>query len=232
MENIKESLEGLISAMQKAGIVSIVADYGGYGDNWDGMGSLTAIDGNNKKVYQCPLSVQRAAEDFVVEVVDTYHAGFENNDGGRGTVTIDLLAREVRIEHIYLGVESDTTERLIAAEEDEDLAALFQEHAPVEINERSRYARMRFEGYGDSGQMEECDPAARPFEDWGYTVLENELPGWEVAEGGGAEFMIDFQERRVRASIWSNMEVEGDPIVHTLSFDEVLRAPSGEAQAA
>ena len=234
-ELLSRSVSALVAAMESHNLSKVSADYSGSNDSSDGIGFMSAWDENGKMTQGAHgfTVIEPLMSDVIDALTGIYYLGYENNEGGRGTVTVDLLAREVRIEHFYLGIECDTTEYLITAEEDEDLAALLQEHTPAELNEQTRYAYMRFEGYGDSGQMEECDPAAQPFEDWGYTVLENKLPGWEINNGGGAEFMIDFQERRVQASIWSNIEEECDSSVHTLSFDEVLnRAPTNEDQAA
>lgn len=227
MDNIKKSLEALLSAMEKAGIVSIVADYGGYGDSWDGIGSLAAIDSENKNIGKITPSIQRAAEDFVVDVVNTYHAGFENDDGGRGTVTLDLrrAGEEIVLEHVYIDTVRDEENHLVSSEDDEELALLFGLHAQAALDKGVRRAVILIEGYGDSGQTECLEKFAKPFENWAYSFLESKLPGWEINEGGGAEFVIDFQHKKVSAVLWSNREEEMDPDVDKLGLQDVLGQP-------
>lgn len=227
MDNIKKSLESLLTAMREAGIVSIVADYGGYGDSWDGIGSLTSIDSENKNIGKIPAPIQGAAEDFVVELVDTYHAGFEKGEGGRGTVTLDLrrAGEEIVLEHVYLEFARDEENHLVSGEDDEELALLFEQNARAALDKGVRRAAILIEGYGDSGQTERLEDFAGPFEDWAYSFLESKLPGWENNEGGGAEFVIDFQHKKVSAVLWSNRDEEMDPDVHKLGLQDVLGQP-------
>jgi hypothetical protein len=52
------------------------------------------------------LSVHDALRDFTLTWVDAHHGGWENNDGGSGTVTISVTEGIFRLEHIEYYTES------------------------------------------------------------------------------------------------------------------------------
>ena len=52
------------------------------------------------------LSVHDALRDFTLTWVDAHHGGWENNDGGSGTVTINVAEGIFRLEHIEYYTES------------------------------------------------------------------------------------------------------------------------------
>jgi len=83
----------------------IQGEYTGAGDSWDGATftlygqeeGMATLDG----VMQLELhnDVLQALEDFLSEWVSDEHPGWENNDGGFGTMTIDLIKRSITLEH-------------------------------------------------------------------------------------------------------------------------------------
>ena len=56
------------------------------------------------------LSIEQALRDFADEVIDVVHGGWENGDGGSGSVIFDCQAGTVRIEHTAYFTDSDYEE--------------------------------------------------------------------------------------------------------------------------
>lgn len=63
---------------------TITMEYSGYGDSGD--------------IESCSVDDSDVAE-FLWEMMWTKHSGFENNEGGNGTVTWDLKLDQITIEH-------------------------------------------------------------------------------------------------------------------------------------
>lgn len=56
------------------------------------------------------LSIEQALRDFADEAIDLVHGGWENGDGGSGSVIFDCQAGTVRIEHTVYFTDSDYEE--------------------------------------------------------------------------------------------------------------------------
>ena len=56
------------------------------------------------------ISIEQALRDFAAEVIDVVHGGWENGDGGSGSVIFDCQAGTVRIEHTAYFTDSDYEE--------------------------------------------------------------------------------------------------------------------------
>ena len=52
------------------------------------------------------MSLHRAVSDFTLDWVGDTHGGWENNEGGNGSVTIDVEAGTLRLEHTEYFTES------------------------------------------------------------------------------------------------------------------------------
>ena len=55
-------------------------------------------------------SIDSALRDFTLTWVDAHHGGWENNDGGSGTVTINVTEGTFRLEHIEYYTECSNYE--------------------------------------------------------------------------------------------------------------------------
>jgi hypothetical protein len=51
---------------------------------------------------------------MVNEIIELYHSGYENGEGGQGTITLDLVNKYVTIEHenYYEGEDEETIETI------------------------------------------------------------------------------------------------------------------------
>lgn len=108
--NIKRRL---LVALKRRKIASVVIHYDGEGDSGQ-VQSVSALDHRDHRVFlQAPIrlalhdpknptsytTLQEALDDFAWTILAEFHAGFENNDGGFGTIRIDVDKRVITIEH-------------------------------------------------------------------------------------------------------------------------------------
>jgi hypothetical protein len=79
------------------GVSKVKAEYSGYGDSGC-IDGITYLDAHDQPVN---LDLVRAASDPDIENVlyEFLPAGFEINDGGQGTVTIDVQTAKVTLAH-------------------------------------------------------------------------------------------------------------------------------------
>ncbi|KIC39831.1 hypothetical protein RA27_17425 [Ruegeria sp. ANG-R] len=84
----------LIAQLRGLGITEVIAEYEGYGDS-----------GNIEDVTVRPVGVKLTDDQFA-EVGDFawsfayhQHPGFENNEGGYGTLTWDVAADSITLDH-------------------------------------------------------------------------------------------------------------------------------------
>jgi hypothetical protein len=61
-------------------------------------------------IVEQDLSIEQALRDFADEAIDLVHGGWENGDGGSGSVIFDCQAGTVRIEHTAYFTDSDYEE--------------------------------------------------------------------------------------------------------------------------
>ena len=92
-KQLKEERAALLSKLRILGIEDIEAAYDGYGDS-----------GNVQDLTVCPPSAElgelkERLMDFVWEVAYGLHPGFENNDGGEGTVTWNVVDDRIDVDH-------------------------------------------------------------------------------------------------------------------------------------
>lgn len=127
----KENNERIITALRKAGVDCVSANYSGYGDS--GQFEDVSLEGGSPegirislqevrheydgdtKTYTHWLSegcseLQSAVESLLYGWVEREHGGYENNEGGAGQIDIDVTTGEVKWSHDDYYQESHTTE--------------------------------------------------------------------------------------------------------------------------
>ena len=89
--------EELIPRLKKWGVAKVQAEYSGYGDSGC-INHIAYLDAQNQPIN---MDLVRAASDPDIEDVlyEFLPAGFEINDGSQGTLTIDVAAGTVTLEH-------------------------------------------------------------------------------------------------------------------------------------
>lgn len=92
MNSSKQKLRTLLQAYLTDGIAKVVARYSGYGD----QGAVDDLEFFSASGESVDRSHDPDLEDCIYEFLP---AGFEINDGGQGTVTIDVKSCKVTIAH-------------------------------------------------------------------------------------------------------------------------------------
>lgn len=118
--NLNAEKKALLDIIRPLGISTVTAEYNGYGDEGsvetiaavkadnadvDLMGHFTQPEGHHK-----PITLYDFLEQFVWLAVQHYHAGFHNNEGCSGTLTIDTATGMVKLEHNDNYVASEYSE--------------------------------------------------------------------------------------------------------------------------
>lgn len=91
----------LLPQLRALGITEVIAEYEGYGDS-----------GNIEDVTVQPSGIALPDElctklgDFAWSVAYHQHPGFENNEGGYGTLTWDVTADSISLDHADRYVET------------------------------------------------------------------------------------------------------------------------------
>ena len=87
----------IIPRLKQWGVSKVKAEYSGYGDSGC-IDGITYLDAHDQPVN---MDMVRAASDPDIEnvVYEFLPAGFEINDGSQGTLTVDVTAGTVAIEH-------------------------------------------------------------------------------------------------------------------------------------
>lgn len=102
---IEQAKAVLIAHLKTLGITSVSIGYDGEGDQGQ-ITDIEALEPVEVKIKLMtdgtPLGPHReltdALENFAWNVLDAHHAGFENNDGGFGTISIDVNGNSVTLE--------------------------------------------------------------------------------------------------------------------------------------
>ena len=82
----------LLAELRALGVASLEADYDGYGDS----GNVEAI---RTEPEVAKIDEMEGLADFLWSVAYAEHPGFENNEGGGGTVTWDVAADRIDLDH-------------------------------------------------------------------------------------------------------------------------------------
>ena len=126
-EAVRANRQPLLTALAALAITQLVVRYEGGGDSGDvseleifpeslAQANIADTLKTQQLTYHClageyqdgeyryflqeqQSSIDSALRDFVLTWVDAHHGGWENNDGGSGTVTINVSEGTFRLEH-------------------------------------------------------------------------------------------------------------------------------------
>ena len=90
----------LLPQLRALGIAQVTAEYEGYGDS--GNIEDVTVQPSGLKL---PDDLRTKIEDFAWSVAYHQHPGFENNEGGYGTLTWDVTADSIALDHADRYVE-------------------------------------------------------------------------------------------------------------------------------
>jgi hypothetical protein len=121
-ERLEAAKPALINALASLGVAKVIVEYDGEGDSGQ-INSVSATGAGGQ-----PVDLTRPApnpigdgshatlaaviELFAWDALDVYHAGFENNDGGFGALTIEVGEGRFTLEHNsrFVDINSSETE--------------------------------------------------------------------------------------------------------------------------
>ena len=92
-EQLQSERADLLVALKNLGVEEIEVCYDGYAD-----------EGNVREIRVSPAGlliqdIEERLRDFVWGLAYNFHPGFENNDGGEGTVTWDVAEDRIDVDH-------------------------------------------------------------------------------------------------------------------------------------
>jgi len=97
---LKATRAELISQLRELGINEVTAEYEGYGDS----GNVEDVNVQPAEV-KLPEALVTVVGDFAWSLAYHHHPGFENNEGGYGTLTWDLRDDSITLDHADRYVE-------------------------------------------------------------------------------------------------------------------------------
>lgn len=109
------ALAEIIEQLEDAGVTRVVANYAGSGDEgWIEDVLLYRGEEQVEEAHYGSFNYGQGGTDLTGSVQDWVHAeldrkagGWENNEGAQGTITLDVKAREVEVDH---SINVETTE--------------------------------------------------------------------------------------------------------------------------
>ncbi|MFA8443926.1 DUF6878 family protein [Yoonia sp.] len=97
----KATRAALLAQLRALGVIEVTAEYEGYGDS----GNVEDITLQPSGVT-LPSELSSQLDDFAWAFAYQQHPGFENNDGGYGTLTWDIAKDSIDLDHADRYVES------------------------------------------------------------------------------------------------------------------------------
>jgi hypothetical protein len=197
-------LESACDDLQRQGIRCAIIHYEGSGD----QGAVERIE-----YLPDTVIVPEPLDDALSEVTANYCPdGYENNEGGYGTLTIFPAKGLAELEHI---------DRFT------DVEPMRYRPATLPVSLHDRLARLGvksvaayFDGGSDDGQIEELTvkptsvKLTKKLKDELEDFLLRLLPaGWDTGGGGLGDFMVDVTKASVEIAADSRIEQSSEPII-------------------
>jgi len=101
---LRQTRNELLEKLRAAGFAEVEAQYDGYGDS----GDVNQITGGMED------SLKEAVSSFVWDFAYSRHPGFENGEGGQGTLSWNIVTDKITLDHgdNYIEVEETHEEDL------------------------------------------------------------------------------------------------------------------------
>jgi hypothetical protein len=175
-------------ALQEQGITRVIISYEGSGDS----GSVGDVAYVPEDAF-----LPRWLADKLADVADSYCPdGYENNEGGYGSLTVYPFLGLAALEH-YDRYEDSESMDVPSVTLPDDLRAWLTQSQVHSIE-------ARFDGYGDSGSLDEITvaPDESEMDSSLQAALEDFLReqlagGWEIDDGSSGTFNVEVQTGQV-----------------------------------
>ena len=111
LENVRQHLPEAAKQLKDAGVARVDIYYDGCGDSGQ-IEDIRYFDAQRKWINPPPVPTlsEDALRDLFYDLLETRHAGWENNDGAFGEFEWDLIADTLKHSHSDRYVECETTE--------------------------------------------------------------------------------------------------------------------------
>jgi hypothetical protein len=111
LENVRQHLPVAREQLKAAGIARVDIYYDGCGDSGQ-IEDVRYFDAERKMINPAgtPIVSEDALRELFYDLLETRHAGWENNDGAFGEFEWDLIADTLNHSHSERYVECETTE--------------------------------------------------------------------------------------------------------------------------
>lgn len=127
LDSIPTTKQRILAALGSVGVTVLTVNYDGYGDSGQLNDFIaTLADGSDVSIGDLPPSttaigddddsddaklpsLTEAVEQFCYDLIDAWHSGYENNEGGNGEFTFDVAAGTVTLVHNDVVIDHDTT---------------------------------------------------------------------------------------------------------------------------
>ena len=96
----KAARNELLPQLRALGVTEVIAEYEGYGDS----GNVEDVTVRTAEV-NLPEPLVTEVGDFAWSLAYHHHPGFENNEGGYGTLTWDIATDSITLDHADRYVE-------------------------------------------------------------------------------------------------------------------------------
>ena len=100
----KSARSALLPQLRALGVIEVIAEYEGYGDS----GNVEDVTVQPARI-ELPDDLRAKVEEFAWCFAYHQHPGFENNEGGYGTLTWDVTADSITLDHADRYVECTHT---------------------------------------------------------------------------------------------------------------------------
>ena len=100
----KAARSELLPQLRALGVTEVIAEYEGYGDSGN-VEDVSVLPAG----IELPGDLRTMLEDFTWSFAYHHHPGFENNEGGYGTLTWDVTADSITLDHADRYVECTHT---------------------------------------------------------------------------------------------------------------------------
>jgi hypothetical protein len=211
---LHERIDLLFKMMKEEGVDEMKVPYSGSGDSGDFYDPY-AEAGNEPSV-----EIQKIVWHIAYQAVSSRHLGWENNDGGEGTVTFKLRSEDdgcqvISVDHSDFWTDSDCSDGTFFSgewneETDSEISSLFRAMNDNGIPK----IIVTYSGGGDSGDIDDIsvdgagastDLAAlgleEPVREIAWKAIEQKNSGWENNEGGSGTVSFILKDEELNETL-------------------------------
>lgn len=218
-------LEVAIAVLREKGATEIVISYSGGGDSGGIDSTVARGPAPDVPLFDLQSEVKDAIEEWAWEHAIPGHVGGWNNEGGHGSVTIDLNTRQVLVEHH----ERYQREDLPMFEKDfvltGDIAKLFRGLGPKNIStywytsDDGLQPGTLYDADKKQQRLNTSDEQDRLVEDWLDSALKT-MPDHPEAESWSGDLAVKVTPKKVTAHVVKQAQGLSENVEHSESVFE------------